>query len=132
MLDRTEESQSQQADYPDTTFPIDELKEIAVKINTVPKDFDANPKLLRQLARRAQIVEKNETAIDWGFAEGLAFGSLLKRGTSVRLTRQDVERGTFSHRHAFLHGTETNQRFIPLNNLDENQGKFFPYNSHLS
>lgn len=132
MLDRTEESQSQQADYPDTTFPIDELKEIAVKINTVPKDFDANPKLLRQLARRAQIVEKNETAIDWGFAEGLAFGSLLKRGTTVRLTGQDVERGTFSHRHAVLHGTETNQRFIPLNNLDENQGKFFPYNSHLS
>src|SRR5699024_6843376 len=111
---------------------IEELKEIAVKINTVPKNFDANPKLLRQLARRAQIVEKNETAIDWGFAEGLAFGSLLKREKTVRLTGQDVERGTFSHRHAVLHGTETNQRFIPLNNLSENQGKFFPFNSHLS
>ncbi len=132
MLNRTEEKQKERAEFPDTTYSVEELNEIAIKLNTVPKDFDANPKLLRQLAKRAEIVEKNENKIDWGFAEALAFGSLLKSGRTVRLTGQDVERGTFSHRHAVLHGTQTSQRFIPLNNLQEEQGPFYPYNSHLS
>jgi multifunctional 2-oxoglutarate metabolism enzyme len=132
MLDRTEELQKERESFPDTTCSIDELKDIAVKLNTVPTDFDANPKLLRQLAKRAEAAQNNERKIDWGFAEALAFGSLLKNGITVRLTGQDAERGTFSHRHAVLHGTNTNQRFIPLNNLDDNQGAFYPYNSHLS
>ncbi|MCC5942656.1 MAG: multifunctional oxoglutarate decarboxylase/oxoglutarate dehydrogenase thiamine pyrophosphate-binding subunit/dihydrolipoyllysine-residue succinyltransferase subunit [Balneolaceae bacterium] len=132
MLNRTEEKQKERAEFPDTTYSVEELNEIAIKLNTVPKDFDANPKLLRQLAKRAEIVKKNENRIDWGFAEALAFGSLLKSGITIRLTGQDVERGTFSHRHAVLHGTETSQRFIPLNNLQEDQGPFYPYNSHLS
>src|SRR6056297_874780 len=132
MLDRTEESQSDRAEFPDTGYPIEDLTDIAVKLNTVPKTFDANPKLLRQLAKRAEAAEKNEAKIDWGFAEALAFGSLLKNGTTVRLTGQDAERGTFSHRHAVLHGTDTSQRFIPLNNLSDDQAIFFPYNSHLS
>ncbi len=132
MLDRTEELQKERQEFPDTTYPVEDLKEIAVKLNTVPKNFDANPKLLRQLAKRAEAAEKNEKKIDWGFAEALAFGSLLKSGKTVRLTGQDVERGTFSHRHVVLHGTETAQRFIPLNNLSENQGPFFPFNSLLS
>lgn len=132
MLDRSELIQKERDNFPDTTYSMDELKEIAVKLNTVPKDFDANPKLLRQLAKRAEAAEKNEKSIDWGFAEALAFGSLLKTGTTIRLTGQDVERGTFSHRHVVLHGTETAQRFIPLNNLSDDQGPFYPYNSHLS
>jgi multifunctional 2-oxoglutarate metabolism enzyme len=132
MLDRSEELQKDRKVFPDTSFPVEELKEIAVKLNTVPKNFDANPKLLRQLAKRAEAAEKNERKIDWGFAEALAFGSLLKNGNTVRLTGQDVERGTFSHRHAVLHGTETAQRFIPLNHLNEDQGHFFPFNSLLS
>ncbi|TVR30946.1 MAG: multifunctional oxoglutarate decarboxylase/oxoglutarate dehydrogenase thiamine pyrophosphate-binding subunit/dihydrolipoyllysine-residue succinyltransferase subunit [Balneolaceae bacterium] len=132
MLDRHEEPQKERDTFPDTTYPVDELKEIAVKLNTVPKDFDANPKLLRQLAKRAEAAEKNEKSIDWGFAEALAFGSLLKSGRTIRLTGQDVERGTFSHRHAVLHGTVTAQRFTPLNNLSDDQGVFYPYNSLLS
>jgi multifunctional 2-oxoglutarate metabolism enzyme len=132
MLDRSEELQKERASIPDTSYPIDDLKKIAVKLNTVPKNFDANPKLLRQLAKRAEAAENNEKKIDWGFAEALAFGSLLKAGTTVRLTGQDVERGTFSHRHAVLHGTDTAQRFIPLNHLSEEQGIFTPYNSLLS
>ncbi|MFU8811762.1 MAG: multifunctional oxoglutarate decarboxylase/oxoglutarate dehydrogenase thiamine pyrophosphate-binding subunit/dihydrolipoyllysine-residue succinyltransferase subunit [Balneolaceae bacterium] len=132
MLDRNEKKQKEWAEYPDTTYPLEELKEIAVKLNTVPKDFDANPKLLRQLAKRAEAAEKNQKKIDWGFAEALAFGSLLKSGKTVRLTGQDVERGTFSHRHAVLHGTKTHERFIPLNNLSDDQGTFYPYNSLLS
>lgn len=132
MLDRPETGQKEWDDYPDTTYPVDKLKEIAVKLNTVPTNFDANPKLLRQLAKRAEAAEKNEKKIDWGFAEALAFGSLLQSGTPIRLTGQDVERGTFSHRHVVLHGTKTQQRFVPLNNLTDDQAKFYPYNSLLS
>lgn len=132
LIDRSETPQDKWKAYPDTTYPAEELKDIAVKLNTVPKDFDANPKLLKQLAKRAEIVDKNEKKIDWGFAELLAFGSLLKTGTTIRLTGQDVERGTFSHRHAVLHGTDTNQKFVPLNNLSEDQARFHVHNSLLS
>ena len=132
MLERVEVEQNKRDEFPDTTYSLDDLKEIAIKLNTVPKGFDANPKLLRQLAKRAELVGKNQKKLDWGFAEALAFGSLLKSGITVRLTGQDAERGTFSHRHAVLHGTETNQRFIPLNHLSEDQATFYPYNSLLS
>ena len=132
IFDRTESDQQDRSQFPDTTYSAEELKDIAVKINTVPKDFDANPKLLKQLAKRADIVEKNEKKIDWGFAEALAFGSLLKSGRTVRITGQDVERGTFSHRHSVLHGTKTNQTFTPLNNLSDDQGYFHVHNSLLS
>jgi len=132
MLARSETKQKDWDDYPDTTYPVDKLKEIAVKLNTVPNDFDANPKLLKQLAKRAEAAEKNEKKIDWGFAEALAFGSLLQSGTPIRLTGQDVERGTFSHRHVVLHGTKTQQRFVPLNHLTDDQANFYPYNSLLS
>jgi len=132
LIDRTESEQKKRDVFPDTTYPVEELNDIAVKINTVPKDFDANPKLLRQLAKRAESVKNNEKKIDWGFAEALAFGSLLKSGRTVRITGQDVERGTFSHRHAVLHGTQTNQVFIPLNNLEDGQAKFHVHNSLLS
>jgi 2-oxoglutarate dehydrogenase E1 component len=132
MINRHEKTQDEWVEFPDTTYPEEDLKEIAVKLNTVPKDFDANPKLLKQLAKRAETVESNERKIDWGFAEALAFGSLLKSGVTVRLTGQDAERGTFSHRHAKLHGTKTDQEFIPLNNLNDDQASFYPYNSLLS
>ncbi|SHF40819.1 2-oxoglutarate dehydrogenase E1 component [Fodinibius roseus] len=132
MIERHETRQENWPEFPDTTYPGEELKDIAVKLNTVPKGFDANPKLLKQLAKRAEIVEKNTKKIDWGFAEALSIGSLLKNGTTVRLTGQDAERGTFSHRHAILHGTETDQKFAPLNNLNEDQAPFYPYNSLLS
>ena len=132
MIHRDETEQHERVSFPDTTYSEDELIEIATKLNTVPKDFDANPKLLRQLAKRAETVAENKKKIDWGFAEALAFGSLLKSGTMVRLTGQDAERGTFSHRHAVLHGTKTNQKFIPLNNLSPQQAPFYAYNSLLS
>jgi len=132
MINRKEITQEDWPEFPDTTYPEEEIKDIAVKLNTVPKDFDANPKLLKQLAKRAEIVKNNEKKIDWGFAEALSIGSLLKDGTTVRLTGQDAERGTFSHRHAILHGTETDQKYIPLNNIEEGQATFYPYNSLLS
>lgn len=132
LVHRRESRQADRTDNPDTRFDLAELTEIAVKLNTVPKDFDANPKLLRILARRAEIVEQNQKKIEWGFAEALAFGSLLKQGKHIRLSGQDCERGTFSHRHSVLHGTETNQRFVPLNNIAAGQAVFDVYNSPLS
>jgi len=129
---KNESVQSNRSDNVDTTYPIAELKRINESILTVPKDFDANPKLLRILAKRHEIVEQNETKIEWGFAESLAFGSILAQGRNVRLTGQDVERGTFSHRHSVLHGTASNQKYVPLNHIQNEQGRYMVYNSHLS
>jgi 2-oxoglutarate dehydrogenase E1 component len=116
----------------DTRYDLDRIRTIALKLNTVPNNFDANPKLLRILAKRNEIVEKNEKKMEWGYAEAIAFGSLLDQGVNVRLSGQDVERGTFSHRHSVLHGTGTSQQFVPLNHLFENQGLYQVFNSHLS
>ena len=69
---------------------------------------------------------------DWGFAEALAFGTLLLEGTPIRLSGQDCERGTFSHRHAVLHDADTNETYAPLKNLDAKQARFCVYNSLLS
>lgn len=132
LVKRKETKQFERPALPDTGYPTKGLVELAVKLNTVPKDFDANPKLLRILAKRAEIVQKNEKKIDWGFAEALAFGSILKEGIQIRLTGQDSERGTFSHRHSVLHGTQTSQKFVPLNNLSEDQASYQVYNSFLS
>lgn len=132
FISRNETSQANRKEAVDTKFPLDELKRINASMLTLPKDFDANPKLLRILAKRHEIVENNEKKIEWGFAEALAFGSIVVQGRNVRLTGQDVERGTFSHRHSVLHGTESNQKYVPLNNIQENQGKYIVYNSHLS
>ena len=131
-FDRTESAQAEREAVPDTRVEKDRLLHIALKMNTVPSDFDANPKLLRQLAKRYELAQSGERKLDWGFAEALAFGSLLMNGTPVRLAGQDAERGTFAHRHAILHGTDTDQQFIPLNHLAEEQGRFTPYNSFLS
>ena len=132
LINRKDTLQKDRPAKVDTTFDRDQLIEIGRKLNTLPKDFDANPKLLRILAKRSEIVEKNERKIDWGFAESLAFGSLLVDKIPVRLTGQDSERGTFSHRHAVLHGTTSKQKFAPLNHLEDDQATFKIYNSLLS
>lgn len=116
----------------ETKWDHERFTELAFKLNKVPSDFDANPKLLRILAKRSEIVEENEKKIEWGYAEALAFATLLEEGVQIRLAGQDSERGTFSHRHAVLHGTSTNQKFMPLNNLSDNQAKLMIYNSLLS
>lgn len=131
-IDRVAKDQKDWVNAPDTSIDIEELKQIATQILTVPQDFDANPKLLRILAKRNEIVEKNQKKIEWGFAEALAFGSLVKEKVHIRLTGQDVERGTFSQRHSVLHGTNATQEYVPLNNISEDQGKYDVFNSFLS
>ena len=78
------------------------------------------------------IFEFETDKIDWGMGEMLAYGSLLKDGFNVRISGQDVERGTFSHRHAILKVEDSEEEICLLNNIDKNQGNFSIYNSHLS
>ncbi|HEY4131537.1 MAG TPA: 2-oxoglutarate dehydrogenase E1 component, partial [Gemmatimonadaceae bacterium] len=95
-----------------------------------PSTFKLHPTIAKTLPRRREAISNG--AIDWGHAEALAFGSLLADGRSIRLTGQDAERGTFSHRQAVLHDVNTGERFTPLANLPQATGTFEIYNSPLS
>jgi 2-oxoglutarate dehydrogenase E1 component len=96
-----------------------------------PKNFSPNPKLARTLRRRADTLGP-DGGIDWGQAEALAFASILAEGVPIRLTGQDAERGTFSHRHAVLHDQNNEEVYIPLQHLSQAQASFSIYNSPLS
>ena len=99
---------------------------------TVPDGFNMHPTLAKRfIPRRKKALEEGE-GFDWGFAESLAWGGLLLEGHPVRLSGQDVRRGTFSHRHAVFYDGETRDRHIPLQNLAPDQAKFCVYNSLLS
>src|SRR5437016_6916983 len=95
-----------------------------------PGGFTPNPKLVRLLQRRATALGP-DGGIDWGHAEALAFASILAEGTPIRITGQDVERGTFSHRHAVLHD-QHNETYIPLQHPSSARASFSIYNSPLS
>ncbi len=96
-----------------------------------PASFSPNPKLARLLQRRATTLGP-EGGIDWGQAEALAFASILAEATPIRLTGQDSERGTFSHRHAVLHDQHNGETYIPLQHLAEARASFAIYNSPLT
>jgi 2-oxoglutarate dehydrogenase E1 component len=108
-----------------------ELTIFNAELLTWPEDFSPNPKLARLLQRRATTLGA-EGGIDWGQAEALAFASILSEGISIRLTGQDVERGTFSHRHAVLHDHQSGEIYIPLQHLSQARASFSIYNSPLS
>jgi 2-oxoglutarate dehydrogenase E1 component len=113
-----------------TAVAADRLRALNEELLQVPEHFTIHPKLKSQLERRLQTIE--EGGIDWGQAEALAFGSLLVEGIPIRLTGQDTERGTFSHRHAVLHDVHTGETYTPLQNVDEQTASFEIYNSPLS
>ncbi|KXF79286.1 2-oxoglutarate dehydrogenase subunit E1 [Paramesorhizobium deserti] len=114
-----------------TAVPIKTLKEIGKKLVEVPSDFRAHRTIQRFLDNRAKMIETGE-GIDWATGEALAFGSLAIEGHPVRLSGQDVERGTFSQRHSVLYDQENEQRYIPLNNLQKGQALYEVINSMLS
>ena len=113
-----------------TAVGADRLRELNAELLRVPEHFTVHPKLKGQLERRLQAIE--EGGIDWGQAEALAFGSLLVEGIPIRLTGQDTQRGTFSHRHAVLHDVQTGEIYTPLQNLEGAGASFEIYNSPLS
>jgi 2-oxoglutarate dehydrogenase E1 component len=107
------------------------LKEIASKINRIPASFHLHSKLGRFFEARLKAIEDGK-GIDWGNGEALAFASLIHEGTSVRITGQDAERGTFTHRHSVLNDFETGETFSPLNQVASDKARYEVYNSNLS
>jgi 2-oxoglutarate dehydrogenase E1 component len=115
---------------PDTAVRAEKLVALNEQLLSWPSTFKLHPTMARTLPRRRDAI--NTGAIDWGHAEALAFGSLLQDGVSVRITGQDAERGTFSHRQAVLHDVNTGETITPLANLPQATGAFEVYNSPLS
>jgi 2-oxoglutarate dehydrogenase E1 component len=113
-----------------TAVPEERVHALDEQLLRVPDGFQVNPKLARQLERRREALR--EGGVDWGHAEALAFASLLEEGIPIRLSGQDTERGTFSHRHAVLHDPETGGTHIPLQVLPTAAASFEIYNSPLS
>ena len=113
-----------------TAVAAERLLELGEQLLRVPADFEVNPKLARQLERRRETL--TDGGIDWGHAESLAFASLLEDGIPIRLSGQDTERGTFSHRQAVLHDPRTGETHTPLQHLPAAAASFEIYNSPLS
>ncbi|OYW57923.1 MAG: 2-oxoglutarate dehydrogenase E1 component [Rhizobiales bacterium 12-68-15] len=115
----------------DTGVDLDTLKAIGEKITRVPEGFKPHRTIQRFLDNRRKAIEEG-AGIDWATGEALAFCTLLNEGSPVRLSGQDVERGTFSQRHSVLTDQETEARYKPFNHLSDTQAKYEVINSMLS
>lgn len=116
-----------------TAVPAETLRTLHNALFQVPDGFQVHPRLQR-IRRRAEtaLETDHETTIDWSIAEQLAFASILADGTPIRITGEDVKRGTFSHRHAVLFDAETGAPYTPLHNLPQAKAAFEIHNSPLS
>ena len=114
-----------------TGVAMDDLKRIGLSLTQVPEGFNIHKTIGRFLDNRRKMIETGE-GIDWATGEALAFGALLTENNPVRLVGQDVERGTFSQRHSVLFDQETEERYIPLNNIQPGQERYEVINSMLS
>ena len=115
----------------DTGVSLDVLKEIGAQITSVPEGFNAHKTILRFLDNRKKAIETGQ-GIDWATGEALAFSTLLLENHRVRLSGQDVERGTFSQRHSVLTDQVNEDRYTPFNHIREKQGRYEVINSMLS
>jgi len=116
---------------PDTSVKESTLLEIAKRISTLPADKKFFKKIEKLFEERSKMANTTHV-FDWAMGEQLAYGTLLAEGKRVRLSGQDVERGTFSHRHAVLTLEDSEEEYIPLANISDQQAPFDIYNSHLS
>jgi 2-oxoglutarate dehydrogenase E1 component len=116
---------------PSTRVALDALRGLNQQLLSVPEGFSVHPKLIKQLERRRAALDKGGE-IDWATGEALAFATLLQQGVPVRLTGQDTERGTFSHRHSVLHDAKTGAAYVPMQHLQGARASFEVYNSPLS
>ncbi len=114
----------------ETAVPAEQLRELNEALLAVPDSFTIHRKLRKPLGRRTEALEQG--GIDFGHAEALAFASLLTEGVHIRLTGQDTERGTFSHRHLVLHDEKTGLPYCPMQNVEGATAPFELYNSPLS
>ena len=115
---------------PDTGLDRKTLDRLLQHILTLPEGFKPIPQIAKSLENQRKLVENGQ--IDWSMGELLAYASLLLQGNDVRMSGQDVRRGTFSHRHAYLADVDTFKKINRLEGIDPKQGKFYIYNSLLS
>ena len=116
---------------PETGISQDQIEKVAEAITFIPKGFKPIKQIEAQMKQRKEMFFETKE-LNWAAAELLAYGSLLLEGKTVRLTGQDVQRGTFSHRHAVIHEANTNQPFNSLLEMKDRKGQFYIYNSLLS
>ena len=100
----------------DTGLSAEELSEITARLTTYPADFHIHPKVKKLLEQRAEM-GTGKRLVDYGMAEALALGGLVKAGVPVRLTGQDTRRGTFNQRHSVLLDIENEQEYVPLEHI---------------
>ncbi|RUO73194.1 2-oxoglutarate dehydrogenase E1 component [Idiomarina ramblicola] len=115
----------------DYKVSIKKLKDLGKKITEYPEEHKLNSRVAKVYQERLKMA-KGDKSMDWGFAETLAYATLVNDGTHIRLTGQDSGRGTFFHRHAVLHNQEDASTYMPLNNLGSEQGQIEIYDSVLS
>ncbi len=115
----------------ETSASKENLLSVAKALGSVPESFTPHKNIVKLLTKRRDSVEKDQD-IDWGTGEMLAYGTLLLEGHAVRVTGQDVERGTFSHRHAIVFDQSTGEGYIALNHIGANQARFCVHNSPLT
>ncbi len=109
----------------------DAFKRVGKILSKTPDDFEENSKITRQLKAKKEMFESGQ-GFDWATAEAAAFGTLVEEGYAVRVSGQDVGRGTFSQRHAILYDQKTEEKYIPLQHVSKNQGRFEIHDSPLS
>ncbi|KAA5545742.1 2-oxoglutarate dehydrogenase E1 component [Adhaeribacter rhizoryzae] len=116
---------------PDTSISAEAIQKVGKALSSIPEGFKPL-KQIEKLLKERQDMFFNQQSLNWAAAELLAYGSILLENKIVRLSGQDVQRGTFSHRHAVLHDAETNEAYNSLNYIDASQEKLRIYNSLLS
>ncbi|OGV27589.1 MAG: 2-oxoglutarate dehydrogenase E1 component [Legionellales bacterium RIFCSPHIGHO2_12_FULL_37_14] len=115
-----------------TSLPLKTIKELAAKIEALPKCFTLHPVIAKLMQERGQMTAGN-VPINWGYAETLAYASLLNENYAIRLSGEDAERGTFAHRQAVLHDIKTGERYIPLAKVEKSKERpFIVINDPLS
>jgi 2-oxoglutarate dehydrogenase E1 component len=114
-----------------TGVDLPRLRKISNVINKIPDDFAAHPLVRKVYEQRKNNVAEGKN-LDWATGEALAWATLLEEGHDVRISGQDVQRGTFSHRHSYLHSQERDRIYIPLRHIGPNQGHYTAHNSSLS
>jgi 2-oxoglutarate dehydrogenase E1 component len=116
---------------PDTSAPREALIQVSHALGSAPEGFNTHKNVVKMLQYRGEAVDKDQD-LNWAMGELLAYGTLLLEGHAVRVTGQDVERGTFSHRHAVIFDQKTGEGYTALNALGEKQAKFCIHNSPLT
>lgn len=131
MIDWSQFLDARWDDKVDTTIKKASIKTLVNKLHSLPKSFTLHP-VVKRLFNERDKMASGEIEMNWGFAETMAYASLVTEGSSVRLSGQDSGRGTFAHRHAVLHDFKTGEEYVPLEHLAKNQKSFLVIDSVLS